>query len=187
MAVTTKSCVPAVITAGDTVIISIGPDASYPNTGWTAQLVFSRDGKVLNAFTADSATDGTLGFVATISGTGATKLTPGRAMWAEVFTETATGQRETGRTGQLLIAPDPTKSLPDSEVAKALKACMAAINVIVSDPNATVNFNGQSFTSHNLSDLFKAHDRLQIKFDAELRSLGVSNRGGAKLILNRFR
>jgi hypothetical protein len=186
MAVATKSCVPAIITAGDTVIISVGPDALYPNTGWMLQFVLSRNGKILKAWNATSDLS-SLGFIVTLPRTDTANIAPGRATWSYLFTETSTSQRQTSDTGDLLVAPDPTKSLPDSDAAKALKGCMEAIGIIAADPNQTVNFNGQSYSSQNISELLKARDRLQIIVDNELRSLGVSKRGGAKMILARFR
>lgn len=186
MAVTTKSGVPAIITAGDTVIIDVGPDANYPNTAWTMKFVLSRNGKLLKAWDATSDNDST-GFVITLGGADFARIDPGGATWTFLFTETSSGQRETGQSGDTLIAQDPTKSLPDSDAGMALKGCMSAINTIVSDPNSSVNFNGQSYSSQNLPELFRARDRLQIMVDNELRSLGVSKRGGAKVILARFR
>lgn len=187
MAVATQGSVPRIVTAGDTVIFSLGPNTLYPNTGWTVKFVISRDGRKLASW--DGATDpSSSGFIFTLDSATLAKVAPGPAEYFLVYTEILSSQRETSDFGCINILPDPTQSLPDSETAKAFKAANEAITRLMTDSGeyASVNFNGQSYTSRNIKELIDARDMLRIQLDAELRSLGVSRRGGAKTILFRF-
>ncbi len=189
MPVVTRSAVPRIITAGDTIIFSIGANTLYPNTDWTLKFALSQNGLVQRSLAAASADSG-LGFLVTLPAIDTAKLIPGLSDAALVYTEASSGQRATDAcsVGQVMIVPDPTQSLPESDSAKALKAVNAAIAQVAAEPYASVNFNGQSYNAQNLKDLFYHRDRLVVIVSAELAELGIgSRRGGAKMILARFR
>lgn len=188
MSVASKASLPSVITAGDTIIFSVGPDARYPNTGWTLKFILSRDGQLLKSWDAASATDG-LGFVVTLPASDTAQIVPGRANPAFVFTETDSSQRETiSWSDTITILPDPTQILPDSDNRKALKAANAAIAQIAAAPYSSVSFNGQSYSIQNLKDLLALRDRLAVVVAAEFAELGIGPvRGGFRIIQTRFR
>jgi hypothetical protein len=185
MAVASQSGVPCRFTAGDAVLFTVS-DTDHPATLWFLDFVLSRQGAHLATFratTGDNGKDYQVSISSTVSA-----LAPGLCKYDLVFTDNADGtQRETGASGWLTILPNPTGTLTQSSNQIALAACNAAIQKLVSRSNATVNFNGQSFTSVNIGELFKARDRLQLLVNDELTGLGLSRGGGFRIIRNRFR
>lgn len=181
MAVSTQSGVPARITAGDTVVFT-DTVSGHAASAWNLDFVIYRDGINLATIRATASGDD---FLVTITETISSALTPGRASFTRLLTEISSDQREAGLGGAIFIAPDPTASMAPTAAQTQLAAANAAITELKG--NASVSFNGQSFTKYNLKDLLDARDRLQIIVNDELRALGLSQKGGAKTILTRFR
>lgn len=184
MPVTTTSGIPCRIISGDTAIFTLS-DSAHPASGWLLDFVLSRNGIKLSTTRATADGDN---YAVTLTAALSASLAPGQAQWTLVYTE-RTGsppQRDTGDSGWLIIAPDPAGSLTPTANQLALAACNAAIAGLVASPEQTVSFNGQSFTSRNIGDLFTARDRLQVLVNNELREMGISQKGGARLIRFRF-
>lgn len=112
--------------------------------------------------------------------------TPGQYNFAELATATEGGEVTQVCSGLVSITPNFTLTTPMTSAQKALALADAAIEKLLKTPNASVNFNGQTWTKRNLKDALDARDRLQARVDAELRAAGLSNRGGAKRIATQF-
>lgn len=184
MPVTTTAGVPCRIIAGNTAIFTIS-DRNHPASLWFLDFVLSRNGIRLSTIRATASGDD---YSVTIPAASAAQLTPGRAQYTEVFTE-QTGsppQRDTGCSGWLTITPDPAGNLVPTDNQVALANCIAAIQKITTRTHQSVSFNGQTFSTSNLQLLLSTRDRLQALVNNELREMGVSLKGGAKLVRFRF-
>jgi hypothetical protein len=106
------------------------------------------------------------------------KVAPGRCNWCCVYTETETSQRDTGATGSLLLLPDPTGALPQSDNQKALAACISAINKLVASPRSSVSFNGQSYTNTSIKRTVRRARSAANLVNNELAELGIGTRAG---------
>ncbi len=104
-----------------------------------------------------------------------------------IFTDRSTSaKRYTVDAGVLVVLPNPMGTLPPSENALALAAIKRTISTVVSQPESTASYNGQSYSLHNIKELYEIRDRLQVAVDAELRELGIPSKGGHKTIRTRF-
>jgi len=96
-------------------------------------------------------------------------------------------QRVSLYLGGVTIEPNPL--VPYSPVTpnqKALTAVNETINTILSQPESSASFNGQSYTLHNIKDLFDIRNSLQVQVAGELRSMGLVTKPTARIIQNRF-
>lgn len=182
MAVESQSGIPCQFTAGDAILFTLS-DADHPASLWDMSFVLSRQGAKLAAIAATASGDN---YQVSISAT-VSSLSPGICQYSLVFTEKADAtQRETGATGWLTILPNPAVSLTQTDNQAALAACQTAITTLLASPDKSVSFNGQSFTSLDIGELFQARDRLRQLVDNELAELGIGRKGGARLIRFRF-
>lgn len=173
-----------VLTAGDS-FDAVFQRPDHLASLWTAQFVLMRDGS--KVFKIDATAEGD-NFKVYITSTQSLSITPGAVKAVLLFTLISDDAvRESEYIGDLTVLPNPLDVLAPTENQQALVALNATINVIVSQPEHTASFNGQTYTLHSLADLFAIRDRLQALVDAELRAVGASTRGSFKIIRNRFR
>jgi hypothetical protein len=172
---------PQSFNAGDAATFTIFDGAYLPGDGYTSKLIFSKDGQVV--LTKDGDANGTK-FVFTIASADTATVVPGEYTFS--FTFTKDGARSSTGADFVYINPNPEVSITLSPAQQQLAACEEAILALSSNGNASVSFNGQSFTKRNLVDLMDFRDRLQARVNAELRALGLSRKGGARTVATRF-
>lgn len=181
MPVTTQSKPPCQFTAGDTVVFSVSGTA-YPATLWYCDYILTRNGTNLATVRATaSGADFLVGLSTTVS-----NVVPGPANWFLAFTEIATSQRVFGDAGVVSVIFNPATGITPTANMVLLAACNASLLAISTTGNHKVDFQGQMFERQNITSLFKIRDRLQAIVWDELRAMGISQPGGAKIIQNRF-
>lgn len=149
MPVASLSDFPASFVAGDTVRVNI-PGGDYPATGWTLKVLFS--GSTGNK-SFDAAAQGSDYLLTLIAAQTAT-LTAGQYAVSYIFTENNTSERVTDNAMSIVaVFPDPTATVTESIAKQTLAAFEATLLILAGDPDATVNFNGQSFTARNPKEL----------------------------------
>jgi hypothetical protein len=175
--------VPKQIAAGATLLFTETING-YPATLYTLAFILNLDGALV-ATIAGSASGND--FIITAPATTTAAWKPGRYNFAEMLTEIAdTTNVNIGCSGQLSVTPNFSVNATPTDLQNQLAAIEATISKVISSPNASVNFNGQSYSKFNLKELFDIRDRLQARVDAELRSLGLSTKGGAKRLVTQF-
>lgn len=153
MAVETLSCLPGSLIAGDTLRFTHG-NSKYPSGDWSLKVALV--GPVTKAVNAE-ANDDDDGFTVVVSAEVSAGLLPGSYVVSFIFTETAGGERSTDPVKYFVtVLGDAAKNPGKSVARRTLEAMEEALLALGSDTNAQVNFNGQSYTSRNLSDLQKA-------------------------------
>ena len=96
-------------------------------------------------------------------------------------------ERVTLYLGGVTVEPNPMVAYtPVTPNQVALAAVNDTINKILSQPESSASFNGQSYTLHNIKDLFDIRNSLQVQVSGELRSMGLVVKPSARIIQNRF-
>lgn len=171
-----------VLVAGDSVSWSFYDAGHLPADGWAASLVFNRDGsQILTKGATPSGNNWIIGLVSTDT----QALAAGITQVFLVFTRAT--ERVTEYAGTITIAPNPTGTMTPTPAMLALTGIKNTITTIVSNPESSASFNGQTYTMQNLNDLFPIRDRLQAEVNAEFRTMGITVRGSSRTILFRFR
>ena len=160
--------------------------AAYLATLWTMKFILSKDGSVVSSF--DASASGT-SFSVTLTSAQSLTIKTGRCQVALVFTNISDPtQRASEYVGILTVTPNPGGTLVQTVEMVALAKVKSAISIIVSQPEQSASFNGQSYQLHNIDQLYVIRDRLQVEVDNQMRELGIIRRaGGARTILTRFR
>jgi hypothetical protein len=180
MPVETLSGLPESFTAGDTVRFRIG-DSSYSATAWGLVFTLRRGSSTLNAAGAADGSD----FIVTLLAADTGELPAGDYSTSARYTETATGEsvakpkrivRVRGSLTNTTVGPRRT----------AYEAARAKLDSLATSTNSSVTFNGQSFTTRNLSELQTLVDRLYVEAIEEDRRLGIGNAGGLQRIVTRM-
>lgn len=172
------------LTAGDALLFVFG-NSSYPASLWSLNFVLTFNGnKVLN-HAATAAGDN---FSIALESADTLQLRPGRCqVWLMFTLISDSTQRFTLPAGLLTLLPNPLGNIPQTENMLAFKSIQRTISLIVSQPESSANFNGQSYSMHNITDLYSIRDRLKQAVDIELKELGIPTRGtGFKTIRTRF-
>ena len=172
------------LTVGDSLEFTIRRP-QYPATLWTCQFVLSIIGSKMASKDAVAVVDD---FLFSLTSEDTNKYKTGKCQAWVVFTLISDpNQRFTESLGILYVLPNPLAALPPSETKQQLDLVLKAIRTVMSAPAASVSFNGQSYSLHNLGDLFEMRDRLQVAYANELAELGIPVRGaGFKTIRTRF-
>jgi hypothetical protein len=178
---------------GDTYSIIIRvPD--YPSADWDAQFALVQRGTMkadiaMTAYTVGGVTDY---YAAWISQTVSAGLPVGFVDNYLVMTEhTPPPPPQTHRIslfiGTFRISPNPLGTYePSTPNQQALAAVNATITLILSQPEASASFNGQSYTLHNIKDLFDIRNELQATVSSELRDSGLIIKPTTRIVQNRF-
>lgn len=163
---------PSSFVAGDTVRVTLS-DPDHPSTAWSLQVQLQGSSSRA-AFNASAVSAGAFSLV--LSATDTAKLTAGEYSVFFVYTETASGDRVTDDEMRLLaVLPDPAAKVTSSTAQQILDALEATLKVVAQDPDTSVNFNGQSYTSKNLKDLQDAIVRQKqiVNFENNQRRIGL--------------
>lgn len=174
------------LVAGD-VLAFIVRRSQYPSAAWTMTFVLTKDGSKSFSKAADEDPN-TIDHDVNLTPTDTATIKPGRLQgWLSFVNKTDATQRFTEYVGLLTVMPNPVGTLAPSESQQALTKIKATIRILVSQPESSASFNGQSYSFHNIDALYKIRDRLQIEVDNEMREMGVARRaGGARVIQTRF-
>jgi hypothetical protein len=141
---------PSSFVAGDTVRITLS-DPDHPSTAWSLQVQL-QGANSKATFNAAASGAGTFSLVLNSADTA--KLAAGEYSVFYLYTETSSGERVTDDETRLLaVLPDPAAKVTSSTAQQILDALEATLKVVAQDPDTSVNFNGQSYTSKNLKDL----------------------------------
>ena len=172
MAVTALTAFPAYFNAGDTVRLSLA-NTDYPSSAWTLDVVLR--GASSKTFRATA--DGT-GYAVVIPAADSAKLTPGSYNVTLVYTHTD-GERDSEPYGRVEVLPNPTAAPAKTIARQTLDAMEAALLKLAGGSNASVSFNGQSFTKKNLDQLQNAIERQKgiVRLE-EQRASGRARYGG---------
>ena len=172
------------LAAGDALSFEFG-NSSYPASLWFLNFALSLNGnKILNKQATASGDNFNVALIPADTIT----LRPGRCQAWLIFTEQSDAtQRFSLPVGLLTILPNPLGNIALTENMLSFQAIQRTISIIVSQPESSANFNGQSYSMHNLNDLYAIRDRLKVAVDLELQELGIPTRGsGFKTIRTRF-
>jgi hypothetical protein len=172
-----------VLVAGDALSFSFNL-STYPASLWSLEFALSLNGsKTLSK--AGTATGDTHNVALLSADT--LNLKCGKCQVWLIFTKIAdTTQRFTLDAGLLSVLPNPLGILPATDNALALAAIKRTIQQVISQPESTASYNGQSYSMHNIKDLYDIRNNLQAAVDAELREIGISSKTGHKTIRTRF-
>lgn len=175
--------VPSIINAGETLTFS--PDISgYPATAYSLAFILNREGTLIAniAATAVNVTD----FLVTADAATTAAWTPGRCNWGLQATKTADTTKTLVCEGMLSIMPNLGVSLTPSPSQVQLALIDASLSTLMASPETSVSFNGQSFSQRDIKQLMDIRDRLQNRVWWELRQLGLSDKGGARIMRTQF-
>lgn len=148
---------PSSFVSGDALRVTLA-DSNYPSTLWTLKVWF----QTATATTEFTATAGpSTSFSLYITSAQSAALASGKYRVGLVFTEIAVpNDRATGETEyDVTVLANPAVARPKSQARKILEAMEAAMLLLSSGSNASVSFNGQSFTKRNLKEFQDALDR----------------------------
>lgn len=151
MAVETLSALPVSIVAGDTLRVTLD-DSDYPSSGWGLRVLF--DGPSRETFAAEE--DSGDAFSLVVEGVDTARLKPGSYNLVFIYTETSSGDRQSIQAGKIEVAADPDTAPTKTVARRTLEEMEAALLKLSSGSNASVSFNGQSFTKRNLAELQNA-------------------------------
>jgi hypothetical protein len=151
MAVETLNGVPCSFEGGNTVIFS-EVFTDFPPSAWSATFYLSRNGTaVANAVASESGEE----YIFTLSAASTASLTPGLCDFAIYVLETATSQRTTAKTGQILILPNLAATQTATTAQTMVTNLESALQTFATSDKLSVSFNGQSFTRANIADYRK--------------------------------
>lgn len=172
----------SILTAGDSWTLVFN-DPDHPTPDWTANIAFSRNGSLLLQKVGVVVGEN---FQFEITLAESATITAGDTQVYIIFSGLG-GVRKTEYAGSVLIVPAATSIMPPTPSQEALIAVLATITKVLSQPEASATFNGQTFTMHNIQTLYDIRDRLITSVNSELRALGLTKKGSARNILTRFR
>lgn len=178
MPVATLTGQPSAFTAGDTARFIVGDSRYKASDGWTLSFILRRGTTVIT--TAGSADGDNF----TVSPATTSSTPPGEYRAVAVFSETATGDKDTLDKGIIRITPNLSNTTVGPR-RTAYNTARAALDAKLSG-DMSFSFNGQSASSFPLESLQKTVDRLYIEALAEDRELGIGNTGGLVRIQTRM-
>lgn len=151
------TALPSSFVSGDALRVTIA-DSNYPSTLWTLKAWF----QTATATTEFTATAGpSTSFSLYITSAQSAALAAGKYRVGFVFTEIALpNDRATGDAEyNVTVLANPAVARPKTNARLILEAMEAAMLALSAGSNATVSFNGQSFTKRNLKEFQDALDR----------------------------
>lgn len=167
MAVQTLTAFPSSLVAGDTLRVSLA-DSRYPSSAWS--LMVSFQGATVTKTVVATAAAGNAFTIVLLAVDSALLVPPGLFSVSLIYTETATQERATDEDKYLITVFADPASQPEKSVARqTLEAMETALKTLAGGINATVNFNGQSFTKRNIPELQKAIEHQRAVVSAEER------------------
>lgn len=152
---------PAAITAGDSVRVQLG-FGDYPAGTWTAALKLNQPGgKVVSVTGSAVSTE----FLFEITAAITEKMGVGEWTWA--VRVASSSDRATAQGGTFTLQPDYAAVTDKTITQRQLDAANDQLLILTGNPDATVSFNGQTFTKANESSLLDVIARLEQKVSKE--------------------
>jgi hypothetical protein len=183
----TPPLVDDVIVQGDSYLFVFEVD-DYTNDLWSGQLTFALLGSA--PIIVPATVGGSLVLYNALLDSASSLLLPIGMVDSYLILTQITGtppQRVSLYLGSVTIEPNPLVAyVPTTPNQKALAAVNNTINTILSQPESSASFNGQSYTLHNIKDLFDIRNSLQVQVSGELRAMGLVVKPTARIIQNRF-
>lgn len=177
MAVTASGEVPQYIQSGDTTRFTWS-SGEHPASSWSAVFYLSKDGTTASANSA--AAESGSSYTVTMSAATTAALSAGVYQWFIRYTETATGEIETGEQGVLQVVQN-LAATPSATAAQAmLTALETAITSLAAGTNSSVSFNGQSFTKKSLGELLRWRDHLKAEVIRERQAIEIIRGSGSR-------
>jgi len=149
MACQPTSCVPRAIDAGTTVVFHVDSNC-HPSSEWTGVLVFNNGIDASKSVTMTANTDGRQ-FDVTLTPTFTAALALGSTMAIPLFTRISDSAVEYGNAQTTVVLPAITATATPSTAQAMVTLLTAALARLAASKNASVSFNGQSFTKANIS------------------------------------
>lgn len=146
MAVETLNGVPCSFEGGNTVKFS-EVFTDFPPSAWSATFYLSQN-RAAKANT--TATESGSEYLFTLSAAATAALAPGVYDFAIYVTETATDQRTTAKTGQILITPNLAANQTPTQAQRMVQVLNQVLLTFGNTDKQSVSFNGQSFTRANI-------------------------------------
>lgn len=143
------SCVPRAIDAGTTVVFHVDSNC-HPSNAWTGVLVFNNGVAASSSVAMTANSDGSR-FDVTLSPTFTTALAQGVTTAIPVFTKVSDLSVEYGLAQTTVVLPGIAATAVPSNAQAMVTLLLAALSRLASSKNASVSFNGQSFTKANIS------------------------------------
>lgn len=149
---------PSSFVSGDALRVTLA-DSNYPSTLWTLKVWF-QTATATTEFTATAGPNTSFSLYIT-SAQSAAALAAGKYRVGLVFTEIAVpNDRATGDTEyDVTVLANPAVARPKTIARQTLEAMETAYLALAKGSNATVSFNGQSFTKRNLKEFADAIER----------------------------
>lgn len=157
MPVTVLTTFPNSFISGDALRVKIA-DSRYPSSLWTLKVWFQSP-TATQDFTAPAGAGGAYDLFITPAQSAA--LAAGKYLVGLVYTEIASpnDRRTSDCEFPITVLANPAVARAKTNTRLILEAMEAAMLKLAAGSNATVNFNGQSFTKRNLAELQNAIDR----------------------------
>lgn len=174
--------VPREIVAGATLLFTLS-GGGYPATTHTRAFILNLEGVSVATL---AGTPSGLDFIISAAAATTAAYPPGQYFFAELATAISDGTVTGICRGFLTVAPNYAVTATPTPAQLQLAALDANILAVLARKSKSRNFSGQSSEDRELKDLFDARDRLQNRVWAELRALGLTTKGGAKILLTRF-
>lgn len=157
MPVTILTSFPNSFISGDALRVKIA-DSRYPSSLWTLKVWFQSP-TATQDFSAPAGTSDSYDLF--ITPTQSSALAAGQYLVGLVYTEIASpnDRRTSDCEFQIRVLANPAVARPKTTARLTLEAMELAFKNLASGSNASVNFNGQSFTKRNLKEFQEAIDR----------------------------
>lgn len=181
MPVETLTSVPAQITAGDTVILSLRY-ADFPVSTWNLDFVLSRNATALKTVRA---TVSGSAYLLTLHGADTAGIAPGFAQWTALVTEASSGQRTQAESGVITIKPNPSGQLAETDLQRRLREAQAEMDRIARSPSM-VGLDKTQTVQRSLKDQRELVRELQAAVWREARGMGIEAPGAARAIHPEF-
>lgn len=155
---------PQSLVAGDTARIQL-TFGDFPSNLWAASLKINKVGSPALSVSGSATSNG---FLFVVQDTLTENLAPGNYTWGVRVTEAASGDSRTADGGSFVLLANYAGIIQKSTAQLQLDAANTAFATVVANPESSVSFNGQNFTTANSYQLLDIISRLEAKVKAEL-------------------
>lgn len=163
MAITATDGVPQYIQSGDTTRFTFN-DADHPTSLWSAILYVWRNSAAVTNFSATESGDT---YTVAMTAAQTASLSPGLYEWFIRFTETSSGEIQSGASGTFTVLPNLAATQTASTAATMLSTLETCITSLAAGTNQSVSFNGQSYTKKDIGQLYRLRTQLQAEVHRE--------------------
>lgn len=159
--------------------------SNCPAGGFSFQAIFSKNGNPGPVAAGSVNAEGGIDFV--LPATDSAGLEIGDSLLVIIASNPVTGERRTIRSMNLFVRPNPAVAMKETGAQAQLRILNQALESLTGTDMKSVSALGQTYTKEQITFLQNARDRAQARVDAEMRALGLSKRGGSKILQTFFR